>query len=254
MNEAETNPPVAMVSDPRWPGIRNLKYPVRAKLLKPMVIGSLGLSLWQGLHSLIQYLSKPPEIIIGPAQVLGGMAGLIVLLIAPGILVEIISQASKGKSPDISSAGLAGRPGTIVKATLKSSVIFIWSFLPLEIYLALLVKNKAVPSYGLALVLLSLGLIYFPMALLLMAVSGKAMPSLLASQVLEPMAKTAAGYAKFLVLFWPLLLLPMAGLQLWPIPFIGPWVSSFLFLYLWACAMNLLGEFYFRTREKIGKQ
>ncbi len=237
-----------------WRSFKNcLKYPIEARLLKPLVIASLGLSFWQFIQSFFSLLPKMPAQIYGLAQVLGGMAGFLILLMAPGILVEIISRTTQRGDPDLSLKGLAGQAEKIVMATLKAAVISIWSFLPLEIYFALLVKSKSVPSFGLTGVLLLLGLIYFPMSLLLLAVSGKTMSSLLVSNVLEPMTRTAGSYAGFLFPFWAMMLLPLAGLQLWPVPFIGPWAACFILFYSCSCAMKLLGEFYLLNRDKIKK-
>jgi len=253
MNENDARPGPRDVPGRRLSSLSCLRYPATSGLLRPIIIGSFGLSLWQSSQSLFRLFPQLPAYAARTVQALAGLSGFMVLLVTPGMLAGLISGTAKGNGSGLSGMEISGKMETVVKDSLKAAAIFLWSFLPLEIYLALAVKGGGAPSYGLVGVLVLLGLGYFPMALLMLAVSGRTLPSLLVSNVLEPAARTAGSYAGFLFPFWTLMLLPLAGLQLWPVPFIGPWAACFILLYSWSCAMKLLGEFYLLNKDTIGK-
>jgi small-conductance mechanosensitive channel len=191
--------------------------------------------------SLQKLVPGVPAALIGLLKLAGGLTGFAVLVTAPGLLVGMAADPEKSGTEKVSVKYLRDRADAIFKTGLKTAAVTIWSFLPLEIYFALLAKSRTTPSSWLTAFLLLLSLVYFPMALKMLAGSGKLMPSLLVSQVLEKMVLFSQPYFRALPIFWLLMILPLPGLLLWRIPFAGPVMASFLILYLWFCAMYLLG-------------
>jgi|GEM_PF-1780235 uncharacterized membrane protein (UPF0136 family) len=219
----------------------SLKYPIRAGLLSPLAMAATGLSLWQMADSLQKLAPGFLALLIGLLKLAGGLTGFAVLVTAPGLLAGTAAAPEKNGTDKVSAKYLRDRADAIFKTGLKAAAVTIWSFLPLEIYFALLAKSRTTPSPWLTAFLLLLSLVYFPMALKMLAGSGKLMPPLLVSQVLEKMVLFSKPYFRALPIFWLLMILPLPGLLLWRIPFAGPLISSFLILYLWFCAMYLLG-------------
>jgi hypothetical protein len=223
--------------------ITALKCCLKPSHLRPLIIGACGLGLWQVSQTLLGFLPQPARPAVLLANILSGMAGFLTLALLPGILLR--RAAAEPGSP-IDWRVLSDLPGRVLTPALVTVLILLWSFLPLEMYLALLGKGR--PSPWVLGLTLGMGLSYFPMALLMAATSGKLMPSLLPSGVLERICGQWAGYLKLLALFWPMVLLPLAGLLLWPLPLAGPLLSSFILLWLWCGAAGLLAEFRARVR------
>lgn len=189
-----------------------------------------------------------------PIYLISGLAGFAVLIIMPGYFVKLIKHAGGAQEDRFDWRELADVQNAILAPAFKFLLVTFWSFLPIEMYLALLIKNHGTISALAIIFLLLFSFIYFPMAFLMMAVTNKTMPSLLPSNVIEPIFKIFKSYILFLLLFWLFLLLSLIALLLWPIPFIGPLASSFILLYLWTCGMKLLGDFYLRNKDILNWQ
>lgn len=221
----------------------------------PILIGALGLSLWQIFQTIFKAFPGAKSVLGLPVYMITGLAGFAVLVALPGYFIRIISSAgSQEKILAFNWRELIDVQNTILAPAFKFLLIVFWSFLPLEMYLALSVKNHGAPNPLAMMFLLLFSFIYFPMALLMAAITGKFMLSLLPSNVIEPIFKTFKRYALFLFLFWTVFLLPLFALLLWPIPFIGPLSASFILIYLWSCGMHLLGSFYSKEKERLSWQ
>lgn len=217
--------------------------------LAALALGALGLSAWQMAQTLFKIFPEALPLAGLPVYLITGLAGFAVLVALPGHFIRIIKSAGEGKYLVFNWRELIDVQNAIVAPAFKFLLIAFWSFLPVELYLALSVKNQRTPNPLAIIFLLLFSFIYFPMALLMMAVTNKTMPSLLPSNVLEPIFKTFKKYISFLFFFWIIMLLPLIALLLWPIPFIGPLAASFILLYLWSCGMHLLGGFYNKGKE-----
>jgi len=221
------------------------------KLLTAISLGSLGLSFWQILQTALATISQGRLTFWMPVYFLAGLAGFAVLLILPGHFIRLILKAGNNDRNLFDWHELADIQNAVLAPAFKFALICFWSFLPVEMYLALAAKNHHPPSPWAAALLAALGLIYFPMALLMAAVTGKIMPSLLPSNVIEPIFKTFKSYLMFLLPFWVVCLTPFMALLLWPIQVIGPLLASFIILYLWTCGMKLLGNFYHKNKDAL---
>lgn len=222
--------------------------------LAALALGALGLSAWQMAQTLFKIFPEALPLAGLPVYLISGLSGFAILVVLPGYFVKIIKQACDKNDYIFNWRELADVQNAILVPAFKILLVTVWSFLPIELYLALLVKNHGAPSPLALIFLLLFSFIYFPMALLMMAVTNKTMPSLLPSNVIEPIFKTFKRYILFLLLFWILFLLPLFALLLWPIPFIGPLASSFILLYLWTCGMHLLGGFYHTEKHILNWQ
>ncbi len=220
----------------------------------PILIGSFGLSFWQISQTFFKTFSGIKAFLGTPVYLISGLAGFAVLIVMPGYFVKLIKHAEEAQEGRFYWRVLTDVQNAVLLPAFKFILVTFWSFLPVEMYLALLVKNHGSISPVAIILLLLFSLIYFPMALMMMAVTGKTMPSLLPSNVIEPIFKTFKAYFTALLLFWIYFLLPFFALLLWPIPVIGPLVSSFILLYLWTCGMHLLGGFYHKEKEILNWQ
>lgn len=232
----------------------SLLFPMSEKLLFPIMIGSFCLSLWQISQTLFKAFSGIQTTLGTPIYLISGLAGFAVLIIMPGYFVKLIKHAGQAQQGRFDWRKLADVQNAILVPAFKFILVTFWSFLPVEMYLALLVKKHGAISPLALIALLLFSLIYFPMAFLMTAITGKIMPSLLPSNVIEPIFKTFKNYFTTLLLFWIYFLLPFFVLLLWPIPVIGPLVSSFILLYLWTCCMHFLGGFYHKEKETLNWQ
>lgn len=214
-----------------------LAHPATSGMAPFLALAAFFLSLWQMAASLQQMMPGAPKALIGLLQLAGGLTGFIALLLVPGLIME----AAAGREQRFIMKQIRAGAEKSVKTTVMAAAVTLWSFLPLEIYLTLQTRSHGPISPWLAGILLLLSLLYFPMALKMLAVSGKLMPSLLVSQVLERMTAAGQAYFGMLPLFWLLLLAPLPGLLLWKVPLAGPVITSFLVLYIGSCAMFLLG-------------
>ncbi|MDQ7797639.1 MAG: hypothetical protein RDU76_01675 [Candidatus Edwardsbacteria bacterium] len=217
-------------------------------------IGAMALSAWQIAQTLFKIFpaALPPAGL--PVYLIAGLAGFAVLAALPGHFIRIIRSAGQGKDLAFNWGELADVQNAVLAPVFKFLLITFWSFMPIEMYLALMIKNQGTISPLAIFTLLVFSFLYFPMALLMTAVTGKLMPSLLPSNIIEPIFKTLKQYILFLFLFWAVFLLPLLALLLWPVPFIGPLAFSFILLYLWSCGMNLLGGFYRKEKEGLNWQ
>lgn len=211
---------------------------LRRPNLEALIIGAWGLALWQMVQPSLGLFPQASQAIVLLANLLSGLAGFLVLLVLPGILMRL---AAAGPGTGLDREVLSDVPGRVLKPAWWAGLITFWSFMPAGMYLALLGGGRPSP-WALA-ALAGMGMAYLPMALLMAASSGRLMPSLLPSGVLEQIFRQPVGYIKLLALFWPVILLPLAGLLLWPLPLVGPLVSSFLLLWLWCGGAALLAEF-----------
>lgn len=224
-------------------------FPVSGKLLIPIFIGSFCLSLWQIFQTLFKAFSGIQAILGPPVYLISGLAGFAILIVMPGYFVKLIKHAGEAQEGRFDWRELADVQNVIMVPAFKFILVTFWSFLPVEMYLALLVRNHGAVSPLAVILLLLFSLIYFPMALLMMASTGKTMPSLLPSNVIEPIFKTFKNYFTTLLLFWIIFLLPFFALLLWSLPVIGPLLFSFILIYLWTCGMKLLGDFYLGNKD-----
>ncbi len=212
------------------------------------------LSAWQMAQSLFMIFPGALPLAGLPVYLITGLAGFAVLVTLPGYFIRTIRSAGQGNDRVFNWRDLTDVQYTIVAPAFKFLLITFWSFLPVELYLALSVKNQGAPTPWAIIFLLLFSCIYFPMALLMMVVTNKTMPSLLPSNVIEPIFKTFKKYISFLLFFWTIMLLPLIALLLWPIPFIGPLSVSFIILHLWSYGMHLLGSFYRKEKESLNWQ
>lgn len=225
------------------------------KKLAALALGALGLSAWQMAQTLFKIFPGALPLAGLPVYLITGLAGFAVLAALPGHFIRIIKSAGNEKKDlAFSWRELADVQNAILAPAFKFLLIVFWSFLPIEMYLALSVKNHGAPNPLAIMFLLLFSFIYFPMALLMAAVTNKIMPSLLPSNVIEPIFKTFKKYICFLFFFWIIMVLPLITLLLWPISFIGPLAASFVLIYLWSCGMHLLGSFYGKEKERLSWQ
>lgn len=229
------------------------KYFCGRKNVVLMIIGAAGLSVWQWVQATSGLFPAMPPVFSVPAKLVSGLAGFSVLLVMPGIYMRVISAASRGVDEPVDWRALADVQKNIMEPCFRAALVVLWSFLPLEMYLAVVMQKQGTASPWAVLILMSFSLFYFPMALMMAAATGKVMPSLLPSNVLEPIFRSFKEYLVLLLLFWPTMILPMAGLMLWPAAVIGPLAASFVLLLFWACGMHLLGTFNGRERDKSGE-
>lgn len=218
------------------------------------MIGSFYLSMWQISQTFFKLLPGALPFASIPVYLISGLAGFAVLVIMPGYFIKILKQAGDINNSKFNWLTMADLQNAILVPAFKILLVTVWSFLPIELYLALLVKNHGAISPLAIMVLLIFSFIYFPMALLMMAVTGKTMPSLLPSNVIDPIFKTFKSYIAFLLLFWIIMVLSLISLLLWTIPFIGPLLSSFILLYFLTCSMHLLGSFYYNEKDILNWQ
>lgn len=221
------------------------------KLLTAISLGSLGLSLWQTIQTLFSLFPSLKGPLGLPFYLISGLAGFAVLTMLPGHFIRMIKETAADGHYRFNWRQWADIQNGLLPPLFKFILICFWSFLPVELYLALAAKNHNPAAFWTAAILAGLSLVYFPMALLLMAVTGKIMPSLLPSNVIEPIFKTFKSYLMFLLPFWVVCLTPFMALLLWPIPVIGPLLASFILLYLWTCGMKLLGNFYHMHKDAL---
>jgi hypothetical protein len=233
--------------------LRSSFIPAKGQLAL-MSVGALALSAWQLAQTLFKIFpgALPPAGL--PVYLMTGLAGFAVLAFLPGYFIGLLRSAARGKAPALNWRELADVQNAVLLPAFKFLLIAFWSFLPIEMYLALSVKNHGAPNPLAMMFLLLFSFIYFPMAWLMAAITGRFMPSLLPSNVIEPIFRIFKRYALFLLLFWTVFLLPVLALLLWPIPFIGPLSASFILIYLWSCGMHLLGDFYRKEKESLGWQ
>lgn len=183
--------------------------------------------------------------------VTGGILGIAIILVLPGFYTSITWRTALGKE------GFPGWPGfsdvfaNLIGPALKVLLVAAWSFMPLLVMMISTAKKNISPSVSLTVFTLLLGLVYFPMAFLMMVMSQKLWPSLLPSQVIDSMVKSGRDYLKLCLLFWAFLLPSLPALLLWEIPVIGPLATVFTGLYCWACSMHLLGRFYRYEKDKL---
>ncbi len=203
-----------------------------------LLIGACCLAMWQMAQALLGLFPQLPRPLVLLANLLSGLAGFLALLAAPGILLRLVAS---GPGAVLDWRFLSDVPGRMLKPALRSGLAILWSFLPAGMYLGLLGEGRPSP-WALA-ALAGLGMAYLPMALMMTASSSRLLPSLLPSGVLEQIFRQPIGYVRLLASFWPMTLLPLAGLLWWGVPLIGPLVSSFLLLWLWCGGAALLAEF-----------
>ncbi|MBI4727064.1 hypothetical protein HY768_07565 [candidate division TA06 bacterium] len=186
-----------------------------------------------------------------PLFAVGGILGIAILLVLPGFYTSITWTAALGKEGFPDWPGFGDIFTNLIGPALKALAVGLWSFMPLILALTATAQKKINPSVFLTVFTLLLGLLYFPMSFLMMAMSQKLWPSLLPSQVLDSMAKTGKHYWLLCLMFWLLLLPTLPAAFLWPVPVIGPLAVVFTGLYCWACSLYLLGKFYRYEKDKL---
>ncbi|MDO9391081.1 MAG: hypothetical protein Q7U71_04820 [bacterium] len=185
------------------------------------------------------------------SRIAGGLLGMAMLLVLPGLYASITWRTALGKTGFPDWPGFGDVFANLIGPALKALAVGLWSFMPLIMTITATAQKKISPSVSLTAFTLLLGLLYFPMSFLMMVMSQKLWPSLLPSQVLDSMAKSGRDYLKLCLLFWALLLPSLPALLLWEMPLIGPVVTVFTGLYCWACSMHLLGRFYRYEKDKL---
>jgi hypothetical protein len=232
---------------PEVPFWRDLKriflFPATQEGLMMLALASACLTirqLFDGLFLLVPALS----LILGLAVfVASGVAGMFTLLLLPSFFLSIAWRASFGKPgfPDWPSfSDFFG----MLAPSLKMLAVGLWSYLPLVIYLSATVRFSHAPSPLLSGLLLLLGCAYFPMALLLFVITGKLWPSLLVSNIVQPIVLTFSSYWKLVLLLIACsMAFPLCGL-IGRVPGVGATLAVFCGLYATACIMHLLGRFY----------
>ena len=225
-----------------------LRYPARRQALSFLAASALGLTITPLAGALL-----------GPAThqaaraallALSGASGLAALVMLPSFLVTVIKRSAAGGAGCPGWPQLAD-PGALAGTAFKTYAVTAWSSLPAALYLLSLDHPGAGPSLPLLAVLCALTGIYLPMSLLRLAITGKLWPSLLPSNVIDPIVRTFSSY-------WMLCLLALAGalslpalLLLARLPAIGPSLATFGWLYLSAAAMATLGGFYRAARGRL---
>lgn len=185
------------------------------------------------------------------ARIVGGLLGMAMLLVLPGLYSSITWRTALGKAGFPDWPGFGDVFANLIGPALKALAVGLWSFMPLIMTLMATAQKKISPSVSLTVFTLLLGMLYLPMSYLMMVMSQKIWPSLLPSQVLDSMAKSGRDYLKLCLLFWALLLPSLPALLLWEIPLIGPVVTVFTGLYCWACSLHLLGRYYRYEKDKL---
>jgi hypothetical protein len=223
---------------------KSFTYPVKSKRIIFTILAAAALSAWQTSMQVFRAVEAILPAIKSAVSLIAGFAGFAALTVIPGYLVSIVGAISSEENPKFKWKEFADPQNKILIPFLKLSLVVLWSFLPLEMYLLLSGKNQSPPSIWTVLVLGLFSLFYYPMALLIVSATGKLMSSLLPSNVLEPIFKTRKLYLILLARFWLFGLLPFFIMPLWFVPVIGPFSVSFIALYLWTCGMKELNDFY----------
>ena len=185
------------------------------------------------------------------SRIAGGLLGMAMLLVLPGLYASITWRTALGKAGFPDWPGFGDVFANLIGPALKALAVGLWSFMPLIMTIMATAQKKISPSVSLTVFTLLLGMLYFPMSYLMMVMSQKLWPSLMPSQVLDSMVKSGRDYLKLCLLFWALVLPSLPALLLWGIPLIGPVVTVFTGLYCWACSLHLLGRFYRYEKEKL---
>ncbi|MBI5806746.1 hypothetical protein HZA73_12010 [candidate division TA06 bacterium] len=236
---------------PFWRDMKSiLLYPAQREGLMMLGLASLFFASGKIFESLLEAMPLL-RIFSIVFFALGGILGLVIILMLPGLYTSITRRAAAGKSGFPDWPGFGDVFANLLGPALKALAVGLWSFMPLIMTIMATAQKKISPSVSLTVFTLLLGMLYFPMSYLMMVMSQKLWPSLLPSQVLDSMAKSGRNYLKLCLLFWALLLPSMPALLLWEIPFIGPAVAVFTGLYCWACSLHLLGKFYRYEKEKL---
>ncbi|MDP2807700.1 MAG: hypothetical protein Q8O74_06135 [bacterium] len=238
---------------PFWRDMKNtLLYPANRQGL--FMLGLL--TVFFAIGKMFEYLLsavlwQAPLAMTIMFRVVGGLLGMAMLLVLPGLYTSITWRTALGKPgfpawPSISDVFV-----NLIGPAIKTLVVTAWSFMPLILALTSTAQKKISPSVSLTVFTLLLGLLYFPMSFLMMVMSQKLWPSLLPSQVLDSMAKAGRHYWLLCLMFWLLLLPTLPAALLWPVPVIGPLAVVFTGLYCWACSLHLLGRFYRYEKDKL---
>jgi hypothetical protein len=224
-----------------------LRYPARRGPL--LFLASMALCLT--IKPLGDALLGPwPRALAGmqtPLKLAWGLLGLGSLLLLPNYVSGIIRCAARGADGAPNHPKLAQLQSMVMPA-LKMTVVVLWSFLPLALYMAALGPNQR-PSLALALVLLAVAGGYLPMSLLMHVMTGKLWHALLPSNVIDSIVKSFASYGLVWLLMSAVMLLLIGSVALSRVPVAGPILATFTGLYLLCCAMHALGRFY-RAEEK----
>lgn len=229
---------------PFWKDLgRIVLFPAGSEALLRWVLAALALSLGRIFEDLMR-LWPSAKIVSVPLFALGGIAWFFMIILLPGFFRAIVARTAGGDDELPPWPSLADFWGEAVLPTVKSLLIFFWSFLPLSLVISAWLRTNVRPSPILVVFSLLFGFLYFPLAFLMFSISGKLWPSLLPSQVVEAAAKTIADYLRLVLIFWMLLLPAGMSLFLWNLPVIGALIPAFVSLYCWAAAMRLLGRFY----------
>ncbi|MCU0606181.1 MAG: hypothetical protein MUF78_01850 [Candidatus Edwardsbacteria bacterium] len=223
-----------------------LRYPLRPRTLlflaaaalgltvKPLVAGLLGPGLAQTLQT--------------PLVAVAGVTGLAALVLLPQFFVDIIRRSAAGEDAAPAWPGFPD-PAALLARSLKMVAVLLWPLLPLLLYAAALGDRR--PSIAAVAALLALAALYLPMSLLRLAVTGRLWPSLLPSNVIEPVvASFRRSWKIWLATLAVLLYLPASALPA-RIPVAGPTIAVLAGLYCWSCLMRALGRFYGGERERL---
>ncbi len=184
-----------------------------------------------------------------PLKLAWGVLGLYALLLLPDYFGGIVRRAAQGSDETPPPPKLSALQSMVVPA-LKMTVVVLWSFLPLVLYLAALGPDQR-PSLTLALVLLAVASGYLPMSLLMHVMTGKLWHPLLPSNVIDPIVRTFASYWRVWLLMSAVLLLLIGIVALSRIPVAGPTLATFAGLFLLAGVMHALGHFYRMEQGKL---
>lgn len=230
-----------------WRGTLDaLRYPLRPRPLLFLAAAALGLTL----KPLADGLLGPAlaQTLRTPLLAVAGVTGLAALVLLPQFFIDIIQRGAAGDDAAPGRPGLYD-PAALLVQSLKTMAVLLWPLLPLVLYAAALGSGR--PSPPLVIALYSLAALYLPMSLLRLAVTGKLWPSLLPSNVIEPIVAAFRGYWRIWLAALAVLLLFGASALLALVPVAGPTVAAFLDLCVWACLMRALGRFYGEQRERL---
>lgn len=230
-----------------WRGTMDaLRYPLRPRTLLFLGAAALGLTF----KPLVGGLLGPALALTlrAPLLAVAGVTGLAALVLLPQFSVDVIRRSAAGEDAAPDWPGLAD-PAALLAQSLKTMAVLLWPLLPLLLYAATLGGRR--PSFAVVIALLALAALYLPMALLRLAVTGRLWPSLLPSNVVEPVVATFRRYWRiWLAALAALLYLPASALPA-GIPVVGPAIAAFIGLYLWSCLMRALGRFHCDERERL---
>ena len=185
------------------------------------------------------------------------MVGLILKPVAMGYIIayffSVINTSAEGHESPPEWPAFTDFAESIIMPIIR--IIFVWlvsySFPVLYILLGWFVLGGI--SWPIVILLALFGSIYFPMAVLAVAMSGR-MVSALPMVVIPAMLNAPVDYIICLVAYLVVIIMRAFANQLLalPIPFVGLIIQYFIMLYFLIVTGRLLGNFYNANQDKLG--